>query len=360
MARPQFHALTISDIREETAGAKSFAFEVPESLKDDLAFMQGQYLTLRAEIEGTEVRRPYSLCAAPSDGEWRICIKQDGKGGFSAFANEQLEVGDTLEVMGRAMGRFYGPIEPDKAKKYVMFAGGSGVTPIMSNIREILAKEPKAQILLFYGNRTRQDIIFREYFNDLKNTHMTRVQIFHVLSEEEPDFPLLGGLLSEEKIVELLSKLTDPLTIDHYFICGPQPMMDGAEAALAQLGVDKDRIKVESFGSRPKPNGKAPVESHEARAQEAMQVEIIVDGTRSKLDMPRDADNILDFALQSKIDVPFSCKSGICSTCRAKLVSGEVEMKDVHGLEKDEIEAGYILTCSAKPKSDKVVIDYDG
>jgi ring-1,2-phenylacetyl-CoA epoxidase subunit PaaE len=357
MARPQFHELVISDIRDETSGAKSIAFAVPDDLKEALAFKQGQYLTLRTMLDDKRVMRPYSLCAAPSDGEWRVCIKQDGNGGFSAFANEQLEVGDTLDVMGKAMGRFYAPIEPEKAKTYVMLAGGSGITPVLSNVREILAREPKSQITLFYGNRTRRDIIFREFFNDLKNQHMTRVQVFHVLSDEVPDVPLLEGMMTREKVAELISKLTLPETVDYFFICGPQPMMDGAKAALEELGIEKDAIKMESFGSRPVSMKEGGEDEEEI---ETADVDIIVDGMRTSLEVPYNVESILDFALESDIEVPFSCKSGICSTCRAKLVSGQVEMGEVNGLEDDEITAGYILTCSSRPKSPKIVIDYDG
>ena len=359
MARPQFYDLVVSDVREETHDAKSVAFAVPDELKEELAFVQGQYLTLRATINGEELRRPYSLCVAPSSGEWRVCVKRDPMGRFSGFVNDELKAGDTVGVMRKAMGRFYAPIEPDKAKTYVMMAGGSGITPIMSNIRTVLEQEPKASITLFYGNKTRRDIIFREAFSDLKNVHLERLRVFHVLSHEVPEVELLDGMMTPEKVTELVSKLTRPLDVDHYFICGPGPMMDGGKAALLELGVDEDRIKIESFGNRPvaaKKPEPVPVPDNEDTAD----VDIIVDGVRTSLQIPFDTPNILDFALEAKIDAPFSCKSGICSTCRAKLVEGEVEMGDVHGLEPDEIEAGYILTCSSRPRSDKIVIDYDG
>ncbi len=360
MARPQFYDLEVSDVRAETHDAKSVAFAVPDDLKEELAFVQGQYLTLRATVNGEELRRPYSVCVAPSSGEWRVCVKRDPMGRFSGFVNDDLKVGDTLGVMRKAMGRFYAPIEPDKAKTYVMMAGGSGVTPIMSNIRAILEQESKARITLFYGNKTRRDIIFREDFSDLKNVHMERFRVFHVLSHEVPEVELLDGMMTPDKVTELVTKLTPPLEVDHYFICGPGPMMDGGKAALLELGVEEARIKIESFGNRPvvvKTAEPAPIAQQD---EKTANVDIILDGVRSSLKIPFDTPNILDFALEAKIDVPFSCKSGICSTCRAKLVEGEVDMTKVHGLEPDEIEAGYILTCSSKPKSKKIVIDYDG
>ena len=359
MARPQFYDLTVSDVREETHDAKSVAFEVPDDLKDELAFVQGQYLTLRATINGEELRRPYSVCVAPSSGEWRVCVKRDPMGRFSGFVNDELKAGDTLGVMRKAMGRFYAPIEPEKEKSYVMMAGGSGVTPIMSNIRAVLEQEPKSKITLFYGNKTRRDIIFREAFSDLKNVHMERFRVFHVLSHEVPEVELLDGMMTPEKVTELVTKLTPPLDVDHFFICGPGPMMDGGKAALLELGVDEKRIKIESFGNRPVV-ARPPAVQVEKENVETAEVNIVVDGVRTSLNIPFDTPNILDFALEAKIDAPFSCKSGICSTCRAKLVEGEVEMGKVHGLEPDEIEAGYILTCSSRPKSKKIVIDYDG
>ena len=358
MARPQFYDLTVCDIRSETHDAKSVAFSVPDELKEELAFVQGQYLTLRATINGEELRRPYSVCVAPSSDEWRVCVKRDAMGRFSGFVNDELKVGDTLGVSRKAMGRFYAPIEPDRAKSYVMMAGGSGVTPIMSNIRAILEQEPKSDITLFYGNKTRRDIIFREDFCDLKNIHMERFRIFHILSDEVPDVALYSGMMTPDKVTELMTTLCKPLDIDHYFICGPGPMMDGGKAALIALGVEEDRIKIESFGNRPIAD-KKPVVKKEAAPVELASVDIIIDGVRTSLQMPFDTPNILGFALAANLDVPFSCKSGICSTCQAKLLEGEVTMGEVHGLEPEEIEAGYILTCSSKPKSKKIVIEYE-
>lgn len=361
MARPQFYDLVVKDIREESHDSKSVEFEVPAELKEELAFVQGQYLTLRATVNGEELRRPYSVCVTPLMDEWRVCIKKDKMGRFSSYVNDELKVGDKIGVMRKAMGRFYAPIEPEKSKSYVMIAGGSGITPIKSNIRTILAQEPNADIVLFYANKTRRDIIFREFFNDLKNQHMERFQLFHVLSDEKPEIEMFEGMMTKEKTKELVSKLTNPMEVDYFFICGPGPMMDGGKEALIELGVDEKKIKIESFGNRPivEKRDETPVAT-DTKLEKTAQVDVIVDGVRSSLEVPFGSTSILDAVLDSKIDAPFSCKSGICSTCRAKVVEGEVDMAKVEGLEADEIENGYILTCSSKPKSDKIVIDFDG
>ncbi len=361
MARPQFYDLVVSDIRDESHHSKSVEFEVPHELKEELSFVQGQYLTLRATVNGEELRRPYSVCVTPLMGEWRVCVKKDPMGRFSGYVNDVLKVGDKVGVMRKAMGRFYAPIEPEKAKSYVMIAGGSGITPIKSNIRTILEQEPNADIVLFYANKTRRDIIFREFFNDLKNQHMERFQLFHILSDEKPEIEMFEGMMTKEKTTELVKKLTKPMEVDYFFICGPGPMMDGGKEALMEMGVDEKKIKIESFGNRPIVENKTDVPAAAAVETVKMaQVDVIVDGVRSSLEVPFDTPSILDAVLDSKIDAPFSCKSGICSTCRAKVIEGEVEMKRVEGLEADEIKNGYILTCSSKPKSDKIVIDFDG
>ncbi len=361
MARPEFHELVVSDVRKETDDATSVAFTVPDELAENYQFIQGQYLTLRTEVDGEDLRRPYSVCVSPDQGELRVCVKKMPLGRFSSFVNDNLKAGDKLSVLP-PMGRFYAPLDQAEAKSYVLFAGGSGITPVISVIETVLVQEPDACVTLFYGNRSTADIIFRERLSDLKDTHMGRLRVFHVLSDEVPDVPLFGGMMTEEKVKDLVSNLTDYEQVDWFFICGPGPMMDGAKAALESLDVDPKRIKIESFGERPIPMAKTKTETPVAADEStpAADVDVIFHGLRKKIRVPFAGEPILDVAHEAKIDVPYACKGGVCCTCKAKLIEGKVDMDIVYGLEPDEIEAGYILTCQAHPTTDKVVIDYDG
>ncbi|MEM8686529.1 MAG: 2Fe-2S iron-sulfur cluster-binding protein [Pseudomonadota bacterium] len=361
MPRPEFHELLVADVRKETDDATSVAFHVPDALAENYRFTQGQYLTLRTEVDGEDLRRPYSVCVSPDKGELRVCVKKIPLGRFSSFVNDNLKAGDRLSVLP-PMGRFHAPIEAEGEKTYVLFAGGSGITPVISIIETVLAREPLAKVTLFYGNRATGDIIFRERLSDLKDAYLGRLRVFHVLSDEVPEVPLFGGMMTQNKVVDLVTSLTDPLNVDWFFICGPGPMMDGAKAALEELGVEPGRIKIESFGSRPvAANGKAPTSaSQPEETDEAADVEVIYQGMRKKIRVPFKGVPILDKAHEAKIDVPYACKGGVCCTCKAKLVEGQVDMDIVYGLEPDEIEAGYILTCQSHPTTDKLVIDYDG
>jgi ring-1,2-phenylacetyl-CoA epoxidase subunit PaaE len=358
MPRPEFHPLTVKEVRRETEEAASVAFEVPEELKDAFRFTHGQYLTLRAKVNGEELRRPYSVCAAPEEGELRICVKRLHEGRFSTFINQAVKKGDTIDVLP-PMGRFYAPIDPEAGRRYAGFAGGSGITPIMSILKTVLRREPKSTFTLFYGNRTARSIIFREELSDLKDRYLERLQVFHVLSDEMPEIELFGGLMDEAKVRDLVTRILDPLAVDWYFICGPGPMMDATKAALEGLGVAPERIKIESFGNRPFA-GQATLPKAVADALPAATVEVKFHGIRRTIRVPFEGDPILDAVHAAKIDAPFACKGGVCCTCKAKLLEGEVEMDIVYGLEPEEIRAGYILTCQSHPKTERVVIDYDG
>lgn len=357
MPRPEFHLLTVAELRRETEEATSVVFAVPDELEEAFRFKHGQYLTLRAKVNGEELRRPYSVCVAPEEGELRICVKKLHEGRFSTFVNEALKPGDRLEVMP-PMGRFHVETDPTAARSYVAFAGGSGITPVMSNIRTVLLREPRSNFTLFYGNRTARSIIFRDQLADLKDRHMGRLRVFHVLSDEMPEIALFGGLMDEAKVEELARRLVDVEAVDWFFICGPGPMMDGATAALARLGVPEAKIKIESFGSRPFASQlvarQAPDEAHTA------EVEINLRGIRSRIRVPYEGQSILDAAHAAKLDAPYACKGGVCCTCRARLVEGRVDMDVVYGLEPDEIAKGYILTCQSHPRTKRVVVDYDG
>jgi ring-1,2-phenylacetyl-CoA epoxidase subunit PaaE len=353
---PRFHRLAISDLRRETPDAISMTFAIPKELSDEYAFAPGQYLTLRTTMDGEEVRRSYSICSCPDDRELRIAVKKVDGGAFSSWALEALRSGDELDVM-TPTGRFGIAYAPEKARVHVGFAAGSGITPIISIIRGILTREPNSRFFLFYGNRTTNGILFREALEELKDRFIGRLSVFHVLSQEEQDLPILHGRLNREKIELLLRAMVPAAAIDHVFICGPLAMSEEIEATCVDLGIPDARIHVErfvsEFGGRPRP--KAPIS---AEAPPAAIASLIVDGKRR--DVPvAEGEAILDAALRAGMELPYACKGGMCSTCRAKVVEGETRMDINYSLEPWELEAGFVLTCQAHPVSDRVVVDYD-
>jgi len=358
---PRFHPLKVADIRRETEDAVSVAFEVPESLAKDYQFIQGQYLTLRKEINGEEVRRNYSVCVSPLDGELRVAIKQVPFGRFSTFANQQLQVGDVLDVM-TPMGKFYTQLEATNEKNYVGFAGGSGITPVISILKTVLNVEAKSRFILFYGNKGTDSIIFKEELESLKNQYMERLTIHHVFSEERLDSELFNGFITVEKCKQFAKVLFDVEEIDEYFICGPEPMMLAIREALESLGEERKKIHVELFSSPNAPKETAPkaqISSKPASAQEDSLVSVRLDGTTFDFPLPYEGDNILDAALKQGADLPYACKGGVCSTCRARLLEGEVDMEVNYALEPEELKAGFILTCQSHPRSKKIVVDFD-
>lgn len=357
-AAPRFHALKVTDVRRETDEATSLAFAVPEELADDYRFIQGQYLTLKATIDGEELRRPYSICCGLDEGELRVAVKRLPGGRFSGFVNESVAVGDVIDVMTPS-GNFHVPLAPEAARHYVGFAGGSGITPFMSIIKTVLAREPESRFTLFYGNRGFDAIMFRDVLADLKDAYLDRLRVFHVLSDDIPELPLFGGLLDEAKIRELTAKLVDVDAVDYFFICGPGPMMEAAKTVLRENGVDDARVKLEVFGT-PAPHAGA-LRSSEPQVIDgrSCEVTIIQHGNRTRITVPYEGQPVLDAALARKLDLPFACKGGVCCTCKARLVEGEVRMDINYGLEPDEIAAGYILTCQSHPLTETLVVDYD-
>jgi ring-1,2-phenylacetyl-CoA epoxidase subunit PaaE len=355
-AAPRFHRLAVSDLRRETADAVSMTFKIPHELADDYAFAPGQYLTLRTTMDGEEVRRSYSICSGPDDGELRIAVKKVDGGAFSSWAADELKSGDELDVM-TPTGRFGIAPAPGEARVYVGFAAGSGITPLLSIVKGVLAREPDSRFFLFYGNRATEGVMFREALEELKDRFLQRFSLFHVISGEEQDIPILHGRLDGEKVRVLLRSLVPAATVDHVFICGPTGMSEDIEATCRDIGIAEDRIHVERFvsglGGKPRPKAMiAPSAPPKAFAS------LIIDGKRR--DVPvAEGEAILDAALRAGMDLPFACKGGMCSTCRAKLVEGKAEMDVNYSLEPWELKAGFVLTCQAKPVSDKVVVDYD-
>ena len=357
---PVFHPLKIKELRRETKDAVSIAFDVPEHLADTFQFIQGQYLTVKQMINGEDVRRNYSVCVSPLDGELRVAVKKVPGGRFSTFANEELRTGDTLEVLP-PMGKFHTEVKANQQKTYVGFAGGSGITPVISILKTVLQVEQESRFLLFYANRGAQSIIFKEELEGLKNKYMGRLSIFHVFSEEQLDSELFNGFITPEKCKTFARLLFDASTVDEYFICGPEPMMLAIQQGLKELGVDDKKIHIELFtapGSRPIASA-AEAKKPLADPTKESEVSVRLDGKTFDMRLAYGGDSVLDAALKKGADLPFACKGGVCATCKAKLVEGQIDMDINYALEEDELEAGFILTCQSHPRSEKIIVDFD-
>lgn len=355
-AAPRFHRLAVNDLRREASDAVSMTFVIPGELAGDYAFAPGQYLTLRTMLDGEEVRRSYSICSGPDDGEIRIAVKKVDGGAFSSWAADELKRGDELDVM-TPTGRFGVVPAAEAGRIHVGFAAGSGITPILSIVKGILARERESRFFLFYGNRTSDNIMFLEALEELKDRFIDRLSIFYVISGEEQDIPILHGRLDGDKVRVLLRSLVPAASVDHVFICGPSGMSEDIEATCRDLGIADERIHVErfvsEFGGKPRPKKVVALE-----APPKAIASLIIDGKRRDVPVAED-EAILDAALRAGLDLPFACKGGMCSTCRAKLVEGEAPMDINYSLEPWELKAGFVLTCQAKPSSERVVVDYD-
>lgn len=351
---PRFHSLQVAEVRRETADAISLRFEVPAELAEEYRFVQGQHLTLKATVDGEELRRSYSICSGVDDGELRVAIKKIGGGRFSTWAVDAIRPGDRFEVM-TPEGRFHTELDPANARHYVAFAAGSGITPIMSLLRTTLKAEPKSRFTLVYGNRRQASVIFAEALEDLKDRYLTRFTLYHVFSREEQEVPLFNGRLDRARVAAFLDTLIPADTIDAAFVCGPGAMIDEVEAGLLAAGVPAERIHFERFGV---PEA-AP--EHHAEAGDARQatVTVIIDGLRRDMAFRAEDPSILDVALAAGLDLPYSCKGGVCCTCRAKVLEGKVRMDKNYTLEQADVDAGYVLACQAHPLTERVVISYD-
>ncbi|MBA3895733.1 MAG: phenylacetate-CoA oxygenase/reductase subunit PaaK [Sphingomonadaceae bacterium] len=353
-----FHALKIAEVRREIDDAVSLRFDLPPELRDMFRFTAGQHLTLRADIDGEEVRRNYSLCVAPHENALRVAIKQIAGGLFSTWANRELAPGAVIDVMP-PHGSFTWTFDPARAANYVAFAGGSGITPILSLLKTTLDAERLSSFTLIYGNRASDSIMFLEELAALKNRFMARFQLYHFLEDEAEEVELFNGRLDSDKIAAVLQSIVDPATVDAAFICGPGPMMDAAEAGLIAAGVAEDKILIERFTV----GAMSAEQLVAARALEqqaaGLRVRVTLEGRTRTLAFDADKGSILENARAAGLPAPFACKAGVCATCRAKLVSGEVTMKANYGLSAEEVAQGYVLTCQAVPLTDDVVLDYD-
>ena len=361
-----FHPLRVRAIEPDTPEAVIVSFDVPAELRERFAFTQGQYLTLRADIDGNDLRRSYSICAGVDDAHLRVGVRRVNGGVFSNWLNTHVKPGDTIQVMP-PQGRFFVPLAPEARRHHLGIAGGSGITPILSIMKTVLAREPLSRFTLIYGNRRQQSTMFKEEIEDLKNRWLTRLVLHHVFSDEPTDSPINHGLMNREKIGEFLRTLVRPGTIDHAYICGPFMMNDEAEAALIAAGVPEDRIHIERFGVPPSAAAAgaageaAGAVVHEARPEDAdrCRVTLIRDGLTREFDFRKDDPSVLDAASAAGLEVPFSCTSGVCGTCRAKVIDGQVRMTRNFALEKHEVEAGFVLTCQAHPLTDRLVLSFD-
>jgi ring-1,2-phenylacetyl-CoA epoxidase subunit PaaE len=360
MTTPLFHPLTVRSITPDTQEAVVVAFDVPEDLRPVFGFTQGQYLTLRKDIDGQDLRRSYSICAGVDDGELRVGVRKVRGGVFSNWINASLRPGDTIHVMA-PQGRFFVPIEPQARRHHLGIAGGSGITPILSIMKTVLAREPGSRFSLVYGNRSLKSTMFKEEIEDLKDRYMTRLVLHHVFSDEYTDAPLNSGVMNRDKLGEFLRTVVPADGIDHAYVCGPFQMNDEAEAALLAAGVPEDRIHIERFGVPQQAAGAVGAVMHEARPEDAelAKVTIIRDGLQREITFTKDQPSILDCASAAGLEVPFSCTSGVCGTCRAKLVEGTVRMERNFALDKNEVAAGFVLTCQAHPTSERVVLSFD-
>jgi len=351
---PRFHSLRIKEVRRETPECVSLVFDVPAELAPEYRFVQGQHLNLRAQFGAEEVRRSYSICSGVDDGELRVAIKKVPGGRFSVWVNESLKAGDAIDVM-TPEGRFFTPLDPGQSRHYVAFAAGSGITPVLSLIRTTLAREPSSRFTLVYGNRRLASTMFHEALWELKDRYMARFALYNVFSREEQETDLFNGRIDAAKARAFLDTLCPVDDIDEAFVCGPASMIDEVEGALLAAGMPRSHVHVERFGV---PGAAVALPVDDAEAAEA-RVTLVVDGVRREIDFHRGQHSILEAGRAAGIDLPFSCKGGMCSTCRAKLIEGEVKMAKNYALEPHEVAAGFVLTCQSYPLTGRVVISFD-
>lgn len=358
----KFHQVSIGDIRQETEETVSIAINIPESEKNQFNFIQGQYITFKADINGEDIRRTYSICSSPLEQEIRVAIKKIEGGKFSTWANEVLKKGDTIEAMP-PMGNFFTKVNPKQKKNYVAFAAGSGITPILSIIKTVLAVEPESTFTLVYGNKGASSIIFKEELEGLKNKYLSRLTLYHIFSREKTETEIFNGRIDAEKCDSLLKILIDTDSTDEFFICGPGDMIVSVTQELEKHGVDKSKIHFELFTSPTGTENNLNLGTKKVIKKEyegdVSRVKIILDGIHTTFNLATDGDSILDAAHKAGADAPYACKGAVCCTCRAKVLEGKVEMSLNYSLTEEEVAQGYILTCQSHPVTEQVIIDFD-
>lgn len=352
----KFHPLKVADIRKETADSVSVAFDIPKEFLNEYQYTQGQYVTIKMNIAGEEIRRSYSLCSSPlADSDFRIAAKKVKDGRMSVYLNENLQIGDVIEIM-TPMGNFFN-LKSVKNKNIVLFAGGSGITPMLSIIKTLLVEDTTCRLTLFYGNQNEESTIFNNELISISTKHADRFKLISILDQAPSNHPALyTGLMSKEKVLALIENHVGLNLDNEFFICGPTPMMKNVEDALISLKLPKEKIHLEYFTSTLDAIASdAPIAGEKVVAQ----VTVIMDGDETTFELASDGKNILDASMDQDVDVPFSCKGGVCCTCRAKLIEGKVSMKVNYALTEEEVAEGFILTCQAHPLTPVVIVDYD-
>lgn len=354
-----FHSLRVKKVEKETDDCVSIEFDVPAELKDVFQFRQGQNLTIKKVLSGQELRRNYSICTSPFDNKLKVAVKKVEGGLFSTYANVELKAGDVLEVLPPT-GKFHTELNPSQKKYYVAFAAGSGITPILSIIKTTLLTEQQSSFTLVYGNRTKNSIIFKEELEALKDKFIDRFRVYHILSREKTDAEINYGRIDTHKLDLLFSKVIDAKTSDDFFLCGPEEMIFCIKGYLAGKGIADNKVHFELFTvpGQKTANLKPETTNVDDNSPKA-KVSVKLDGVLFDFDLGYESESILDAALRQGADLPYACKGGVCTTCKAKLIKGEVSMDVNWGLEPDEVQAGFILTCQSHPKTEKVIVDFD-
>ncbi|WP_121908004.1 2Fe-2S iron-sulfur cluster-binding protein [Ulvibacter antarcticus] len=354
----KFHNIKVKDIYKETGDCSVISFEIPEELKSDFKYRQGQHLTLKADINGEDVRRSYSLCSSPLEDDWKVAVKLIPEGKFSTYVNDTLQTGDILEIMAPS-GTFGVDTEPENAKNYLFFAAGSGITPVLSMVKTHLASEPQATCKLFYVNRTAKSIIFKEELEQLRNAYFGRFEIYYFLTKERRDIELFNGRFDDEKMKVLSKTFIDVPDTSEVFLCGPEEMVNYVSDYLIKAGLPKHLIHFELFVTGLSEEDKKRAERLAQQNVEGVEVTIVDGGKEFQFTMTKDYDNILDAALGAGADLPFACKGGVCSTCKCRVLEGSVEMKVNYALEEKEVAQNLVLSCQSVPTSYKVKVDFD-
>ncbi|WP_299101847.1 FAD-binding oxidoreductase [uncultured Winogradskyella sp.] len=354
----EFFNLKVADIYKETEDTSVITFDVPSDLQKVFSFRQGQHLTLKADINGEDVRRSYSLCSSPNDNQWKVAVKKIPEGKFSTYINENLKAGDELEVMVPS-GTFGVEVEPQASKNYLFFAAGSGITPVLSMLKAHLSAETNATCKLFYVNKTAKSIIFKEELEQLRNTYFGRLEIYYFLTKERRDIELFNGRFNDEKMQVLTKTFIDIPDTNEVFLCGPEKMVNYVSEYLINAGLPKELVHFELFVTGLSDEDIKRAERLAQQKVEGTEVTIVDGGKEFAFTMTKEYDNILDAALGAGADLPFACKGGVCSTCKCEVKEGSVEMKINYALSDKEVSQNLVLSCQAVPTSDKVVVDFD-